>query len=164
DEDWLTALGAPVAEELAKGLFVVLTLVRMRRIIDGVLDGLIVSGLVALGFAAMENVGYYAASYLGFDEVPDSGAEMATATFVIRGLFSPFAHPLFTSAIGIAMGIAVHRSSRFQQWALLAVGYVASVGLHALWNGAIVVGGGIGFLLAYIALAALLLGLGVLAV
>nr|WP_255668736.1 PrsW family intramembrane metalloprotease [Aeromicrobium duanguangcaii] len=164
NEDWLTALGAPVAEEFAKGLFVVLTLVRVRRIIDGVLDGLIVSGLVALGFAAMENVGYYAASYLGFDEVPYSGAEMATATFVVRGLFSPFAHPLFTSAIGIAMGLAVHRSSRVQRWGLLALGYVVSVGLHALWNGAIVVGGGIGFLLAYIVLAALLLGLGVTAV
>ncbi|MFO6451348.1 MULTISPECIES: PrsW family intramembrane metalloprotease [unclassified Aeromicrobium] len=163
-EDWLIALGAPVAEELAKGLFVVLTLVRLRRIIDGVLDGLIVSGLVALGFAAMENVGYYAASYLGFDEVPYSGTEMATATFVVRGLFSPFAHPLFASAIGIAMGLAVHRSSRLQRWGLLALGYVASVTLHALWNGSIVVGGGVGFLLAYVVLACLLLGLGITAV
>jgi RsiW-degrading membrane proteinase PrsW (M82 family) len=164
NEDWLTAAGAPVAEELAKGLFVVLTLVRMRRIIDGVLDGLLVSGLVALGFAAMENVGYYAASSLGFEEVPYSGAEMATATFVVRGLFSPFAHPLFTSAIGIAMGLAVRRSSRAQRWGLIAVGYAVSVGLHALWNGAIVVGGGFGFLLAYIVLATMLLGLGVTAV
>lgn len=163
-EDWLIAFGAPVAEEFAKGLFVVLTLVRLRRIIDGVLDGLIVSGLVALGFAAMENVGYYAASYLGFDEVPYSGTEMATATFVVRGLFSPFAHPLFTSAIGIAVGLSVARSSRAQRWGLLLLGYLASVALHALWNGSIVIGGGIGFLLAYVVLACLLLGLGITAV
>lgn len=163
-EDWLIAVGAPVAEEFAKGLFVVLTLVRARRIIDSVLDGLVVSGLVALGFAAMENVGYYAASYLGFDEVPYSGTEMATATFVVRGLFSPFAHPLFASAIGIAMGLAVHRSSRAQRWGLLALGYVVSVTLHALWNGSIVVGGGLGFLLAYAVLACLLLGLAITAV
>ena len=163
-EDWLIAFGAPVAEEFAKGLFVVLTLVRMRRIIDGVLDGLIVSGLVALGFAAMENVGYYAASYLGFDEVPYSGTEMATATFVVRGLFSPFAHPLFASAIGIAVGLSVSRSSRAQRGGLLLLGYVVSVALHALWNGSIVVGGGVGFLLAYVVLACLLLGLGITAV
>ncbi|MBA4608353.1 PrsW family intramembrane metalloprotease [Aeromicrobium sp. Marseille-Q0843] len=163
-EDWLIAFGAPVAEEFAKGLFVVLTLVRLRRIIDGVLDGLIVSGLVALGFAAMENVGYYAASYLGFDEVPYSGTEMATATFVVRGLFSPFAHPLFASAIGIAVGLSVSRTSRAQRWGLVALGYLVSVGLHALWNGSIVVGGGVGFLLAYVVLACLLLGLGVTAV
>lgn len=163
-EDWLVALGAPLAEELAKGLFVVLTLVRLRRIIDGVLDGLVVSGLVALGFAAMENVGYYAVSYLGIEDVPYSAAEMATATFVIRGLFSPFAHPLFTAAIGIAMGLAVARSSRAKRAGLLAIGYVVSVGLHALWNGSIVIGGGVGFLLAYLVLAALLLTLAVVAV
>ncbi|SKB04413.1 PrsW family intramembrane metalloprotease [Aeromicrobium choanae] len=163
-EDWLIAFGAPVAEEFAKGLFVVLTLVRLRRIIDGVLDGLIVSGLVALGFAAMENVGYYAASYLGFDEVPYSGTEMATATFVVRGLFSPFAHPLFASAIGIAVGLSVSRTSRAQRWGLVALGYLVSVGLHALWNGSIVIGGGVGFLLAYVVLACLLLGLGITAV
>lgn len=159
-EDWLIAIGAPVAEEFAKGLFLVLTLLRLRRIIDGVLDGLVVSGLVAIGFAAMENVGYYAASYLGLDDTMlYTGPEMATATFIVRGLFSPFAHPLFTSAIGIAMGLAAHRSSRLARWALIALGYVVSVGLHALWNGSIVVGGGVGFLLAYLVLALLLLGL-----
>lgn len=165
NEEWLTAVGAPVAEELAKGLFLVLTLVRARHIIDGVLDGLIVSGLIAIGFAAMENVGYYAVSYLGLDsDVPYDGTELATATFVVRGLFSPFAHPLFTSAIGIAMGIAAHRSSRTARWMLVIVGYVVSVGLHALWNGSIVIGGGVGFLLAYLVLAALLVALAVTAI
>lgn len=163
-EDWLVAVGAPVAEELAKGLFLVLTLVRLRRIINGVLDGLIVSGLVAIGFAAMENVGYYAASYLGLDDtMVYTGPEMATATFIVRGLFSPFAHPLFTSAIGIAMGLAVGRS-RLARWGLILLGYVLSVGLHALWNGSIVVGGGLGFLLAYGVLALLLVALLVVAI
>lgn len=165
NEDWLTAVGAPFAEEFAKGLFLVLTLLRSRRIIDGVLDGLIVSGLVAIGFAAMENVGYYAASYLGFDaDVPYSGTEMATATFVVRGLFSPFAHPLFTSAIGIAMGVAAMRSSTWARAGLILLGYLVSVGLHGLWNGSIVIGGGLGFLLAYLVLAALLIGLVILAI
>lgn len=165
NEDWLIAAGAPVAEEFAKGLFLVLVLVRARRIIDGVLDGLIISGLVAIGFAAMENIGYYAVSYLGLeDDVPYAGAEMATATFVVRGLFSPFAHPLFTAAIGIAMGLAASRSSRLQRWALILAGYVLSVGLHALWNGSIVVGGPVGFLVAYGVLFCLLVGLGVLSI
>lgn len=163
-EDWLISVGAPFAEEFAKGLFVVLTLVRLRRIIDGVLDGLIVSGLVAIGFAAMENVGYYAASYLGLDDTMIyTGTEMATATFVVRGLFSPFAHPLFTSAIGIAMGLAVGRSAA-QRWGLVLIGYLVSVGLHALWNGSIVVVGAVGFLLAYAVLALLLVALVVTAI
>lgn len=164
-EELVTAVGAPLAEEFAKGLFLILTLVRARRIIDGVLDGLIVSGLVAIGFAAMENVGYYAASYLGFDEtVPYTGTQMATATFVLRGLFSPFAHPLFTAAIGIAMGLAAHRRSRSVRWLLILGGYVVSVGLHALWNGSIVLAGGVGWLAAYAILAGLLIALAVLAI
>lgn len=165
NEDWLISVGAPLAEEFAKGLFLVLTLTRRRRIIDGVLDGLIVSGLVATGFAAMENVGYYGASYLGFGaDFPYEGASAATAVFVVRGLFSPFAHPLFTSAIGIAIGLAAARRAGRWTWAYVAVGFVLSAGLHGLWNGSIVIGGGLGFLLAYIVLAALLVSLGVLAV
>ena len=40
-------------------------------------------------------------------------------TFVVRGLFSPFAHPLFTSAFGIAIGLAVTRKSWWAKAALL---------------------------------------------
>ncbi|HPU13833.1 MAG TPA: PrsW family intramembrane metalloprotease [Aeromicrobium sp.] len=164
-ENWLIGLGAPVAEEFAKGLFLILTLIRLRRVIDGVLDGLIISGMVAVGFAAMENVGYYAASYLGFDaEVPYTGVEMATATFVVRGLVSPLAHPLFTAAIGIAMGVAAQTASSRRRKLLILAGFASSVGLHALWNASIVIGGGVGFLLAYIVLGGLLVGLGVLAI
>ncbi|WP_087622155.1 PrsW family intramembrane metalloprotease [Aeromicrobium sp. PE09-221] len=165
-DEVLTAVVAPVVEESAKGLFLVLTLLRARRIIDGVLDGLIVSGLVAIGFAAVENIGYYAISYLGIGDGPQqlAGPGGATATFVVRGLFSPFAHPLFTSAIGIAMGLAVGRRSRAVRILLMVGGLLASIALHALWNGSLVIGGGVGFLLVYLVLAALLVGLGVLAI
>ena len=40
-----------------------------------------------------------------------AGSASATALFVLRGVFSPFAHPLFTSAIGIGVGIAVSTRS-----------------------------------------------------
>ncbi len=164
-DNWLMAFGAPVAEEFAKGLFLLLTMIRLRRVIDGVLDGLIVSGLVAVGFAATENVGYYAASYLGFDEeIPLSGAQMATATFVVRGLFSPFAHPLFTAAVGVAIGIAASTKSSRRRKAIIAAGFLASIGLHALWNGSLLVGEGLGFLLAYVVLGGLLVAAGILAI
>ncbi|MFD1860884.1 PrsW family intramembrane metalloprotease [Aeromicrobium camelliae] len=165
-EDVLVAVVAPVVEELAKGLFLVLTVLRARRIIDGVLDGLIVSGLVAIGFAAVENIGYYAASYFGLGEDGNeiAGAEGATLTFVVRGLFSPFAHPLFTSAIGIAMGLAAGRRSRAARWALVVAGCVISVILHAMWNGSLVVGGPAAYVVVYLTLGALLVALGCLAV
>ena len=159
-ENLQIALFAPIIEEAAKGLFVILTLIRARRIIRGVIDGILVAGLVALGFASVENVIYYGASYIGIDtgEVDFSGVEAATATFVVRGVMSPLAHPLFTSAIGIAVGLyAAHRSGALR-WFAYFLGYVVSVGLHAFWNGSLVLAGGVGFLVVYVTLALVLIG------
>jgi protease PrsW len=57
-------------------------------------------------------------------------------------VLSPFAHPLFTAMIGIAVGIAVRRRHPFSWVALTLVGYLAAVLLHALWNAS----AGFGFL------------------
>lgn len=155
---------APLVEEPAKCLFLALTFLRARRVIDGFLDGLIYAGFVGIGFAFIENIGYYASSYLGSPDIQVAGAEGVTATFVVRGLFSPFAHPLFTSAFGIAIGLAAGRRSKTLKVLISLAGVIVSVGLHALWNGSLSYGGGAGFVLAYLALAALLIGTAVLAI
>lgn len=155
---------APLAEEPAKCLFLLLTFLRARRVIDGFLDGLIYAGIVGVGFAFVENIGYYAASYLGSPDIQVAGAEGVTTTFIVRGVFSPLAHPLFTSAFGIAIGLAVTRRSKFAKVALVVVGLAASALLHGLWNSSLSFGGGVGFLLVYLALAVVLLVVAVLAV
>ena len=155
---------APLAEEPAKCLFLALTFVRARRVIDGFLDGLIYAGIVGLGFAFIENIGYYASSYLGSPDIQVAGAEGVTTTFVVRGLFSPFAHPLFTSAFGIAIGLAAGRRSKTLKVLICLVGVLASAGLHAVWNGSLSYGGGAGFVLAYLALGVVLVALAVLAI
>ncbi len=160
----LASIVAPASEEPAKGLFLLLTFLRWRRIIDGFLDGLVVAGLVGLGFAFIENIGYYAASYLGSPDIPVAGAEGAAGTFFVRGIMSPFAHPLFTSAFGIAIGLAVLVRSRVLKVLVGIVGMAASIGLHALWNASLSYGGGVGFVLVYLALLVLVLGVGTLAV
>jgi RsiW-degrading membrane proteinase PrsW (M82 family) len=163
-EAQLASIVAPVSEEPAKGLFLLLTFLRWRRIIDGFLDGLVVAGLVGLGFAFIENIGYYAASYLGSPDIPVAGAEGATGTFFVRGIMSPFAHPLFTSAFGIALGLAVLVRSRILKVLIGTLGIAVSIGLHALWNASVTYGGGLGFVLVYLVLLVLVLGLGALAV
>jgi RsiW-degrading membrane proteinase PrsW (M82 family) len=157
---------APLAEEPAKCLFLLLTFVRWRRVIDGVLDGLIYAGIVGIGFAFVENIGYYASSYLGSPDIALAGSEGATTTFVVRGIFSPFAHPLFTSAFGIAIGLAVTRKSKVARVLIGAVGLAVSICLHGLWNGSLSYGpsDGTGFLLAYLVLACLLAGIAALAI
>ncbi len=157
---------APLAEEPAKCLFLLLTFLRARRVIDGVLDGLIYAGLVGIGFALVENIGYYAASYLGSPDITIAGAEGVTTTFVVRGIFSPLAHPLFTAAFGIAIGLAVTQRSKLLRVLTCTLGLAVSVGLHGLWNGTLSYGpdSGLGFVFAYLVLGALLLAIGVLAI
>ena len=51
--------GAPVVEETLKGLVLIGLLWRRRAEIDGPTDGVIYAAMVGLGFAMIENVGYY---------------------------------------------------------------------------------------------------------
>ncbi|HEX6516572.1 MAG TPA: PrsW family intramembrane metalloprotease [Nocardioidaceae bacterium] len=141
---------APVSEEAMKGLFVLLLLVARRHEIDGVLDGLVYAGMVGVGFAFTENILYLANAYMGGHRLGPGGIEAATALFVVRGVFSPFAHPLFTSAIGVGVGVAVVTRSRL--WRVLAplLGYVVAVVCHALWNASAMLDGGRLFFLTYL--------------
>ncbi len=151
---------APVTEELTKGLFIVLVVVLRRREIDGVLDGIVYAGMVGIGFAFTENVLYYMSVYTG--DLAGSGqagsgqaAELggigaATGLFVLRGVIAPFAHPLFTSAIGIGLGLALYSRSWAGRVLWPILGYLVAVGLHAAWNGSAMLGGGAAFLLTYV--------------
>jgi protease PrsW len=143
-----SVLVAPLTEEAAKGLFILLLLFYRRAELDGVLDGIVYAGMVGIGFAFMENILYLSQAYIGDDEHV-GGIENAVFLFVIRGVFSPFAHPFFTAFIGIGVGIAVSTRSRFVQVAAPAVGYVLAVGAHALWNAALLLNGGSGALTTY---------------
>lgn len=155
---------APLTEEPAKCLFLLLTFLRARRVIGGFTDGIIYAGIVGLGFAFVENIGYYAAAYLGSPDLQIAGAQGVTTTFIVRGVFSPFAHPLFTSAFGIAIGLAVARKTKAAKWLISIIGLAASIALHGLWNGSLSYGGGLGFLLSYLALGVVLLVLATLVI
>jgi RsiW-degrading membrane proteinase PrsW (M82 family) len=121
--------GAPVVEETLKGLFLV-WLVRWRRQeLDGPTDGIVYAAMVGLGFAMTENIGYYINALVN---PVHGGVQLLGYTFVLRGVLSPFLHPIFTSMTGI--GAAYAASHRRAGWAL-PLGWVTAVGLHAMWNG-----------------------------
>jgi protease PrsW len=134
------ALGAPVVEELAKGLFFVAIIVFRRSEVDGLLDGIIYGAMVGIGFAFVEDIVYYLQSLQ---------AGQLGVTFFLRGIMGPFAHPLFTAATGVGIGIAV--SSRRPVVRVLApiLGFLTAVLLHAIWNASAFWGDGQGFLLVY---------------
>ncbi len=147
---WSAVVMAPITEEAGKGIFVLMLLWARRHVIDGVLDGLVYAGLVGIGFAFTENILYFAGAYTGSPDLGPGGLSSATSLFVLRGIFSPFAHPLFTSAIGIGVGIMVSTRSRWLRVVAPVLGYVVAVLLHASWNGSAFLEGGRFFVLTYL--------------
>src|SRR5205809_319359 len=76
-----------------------------RREFDGVVDGIVLAGLSGLGFAFTENVLYFGRAFLaGQEQSLTTGFFAVGFTFVLRGVLSPFAHPLFTAMTGIGLG------------------------------------------------------------
>lgn len=128
---------APVVEESAKAAAVLLLFLFRRRDFNGVVDGVVVAGFAATGFAFTENILYLGTAF-GEDQQMGSGfASVTVATFFVRAVMSPFAHPLFTVMTGIGFGIAASsaRHRRFRRIALPLLGLVLAMGMHALWNG-----------------------------
>lgn len=145
-----SVLVAPLTEEAAKGLFILLLLVYRRAELDGVLDGIVYAGMVGIGFAFVENILYLSRAYIGTDH-PGS-IEDAVFLFVVRGVFSPFAHPFFTAFFGVGVGIAVSSRRRWVQVLAPLVGYLLAVTAHASWNAAMLLNGGRGAVPTYLLL------------
>ena len=140
-DDVSLAVVAPVTEEATKGAFLLLLLWWRRAELDGVLDGIVYAGMVGIGFAFVENILYLAAAYNGTDGSGPGGTTALTTTFVVRCLFSPFAHPFFTTFVGIGVGLAVASRSRARRILAPLLGYLCAVTAHGLWNGSTLFGG-----------------------
>ncbi|MDZ4864804.1 MAG: PrsW family intramembrane metalloprotease [Gemmatimonadota bacterium] len=121
-----TVFVAPIVEEALKGLGLLTIVWISRRGLDSVVDGIVYAGLIGVGFAFVENILYLGAA------LTDGGSAGLIATFVARGILSPFAHPLFTAAFGIGLALAARNKGAGRL--LVLIGYVVAVGLHALWN------------------------------
>ncbi len=126
------AIQAPVVEEGAKGLGVLLIFLVGRRSFDGPVDGIVYAATVAAGFAFTENILYFGSA------IADPGSTSADVafTFFLRAILSPFAHVMFTAFVGIAIGIGAQRfGSRAAGFGLFFVGLIPAMLLHGLWNG-----------------------------
>lgn len=125
NETAAAVLSAPIFEEAAKGLGIVWAV--RRREVDSVTDGVVYAGWVALGFAVVEDITYFADA---------SVSGMFAQVFVLRALLTPFAHPLFTVWIGLAIGREIGAGRELGPRALW--GYALAVTAHMAWNGSLV--------------------------
>lgn len=143
DEQFADAAGAcisaPIVEEGVKGLAVFWIFYFQKREFDGVVDGIIYATFAALGFAAFENIVYYARAS---DAQILEGKDGALATtFFLRGILAPWGHPLYTAMTGIGFGIARETEKTWVRWLAPLGGYCAAVFLHFVWNFAATVSG-----------------------
>ena len=109
--------------ESTKGLCLFLLFFWKRKEFDGIVDGVVYATMVALGFAMTENIQYYGAA-----------GESAGAVFILRGMLSPYSHPLFTSMTGIGLGWAAQSDRWYVKLLAPPLGLLAAMTLHATWN------------------------------
>ena len=126
----IIAVGAPIIEEAAKGLFLLLMLTgRRRNELNSLTDCLVYAGLAAAGFAWIEDIFYIANG-------ENLGASLVTAA--MRLIMGPFAHPLFTTFTGIGVYFALKQRNIAAKAGCILLGYAGAVLMHGLWNGSAV--------------------------
>ena len=125
-------IGAPLTEEAAKGLFLLVMMTgRRRNELNSLTDCLVYAGLVGAGFAWLEDILYIANG----ESVSDS-----LLTAGVRLIMGPFAHSLFTTFFGIGVYFALHQRNSLAKVGCILLGYLGAVLMHGLWNGSSLVG------------------------
>ncbi|PYS98118.1 MAG: hypothetical protein DMF63_17455 [Acidobacteria bacterium] len=135
---------APIFEEASKGIGLLVLLIFFRKYFDDILDGIVFAGVIALGFATVENVQYYGTA------IGQSGFGGLIILFFMRGILSPFAHVTFTSMTGIGCGISRESHNPIIRVIAPVFGYFGAVLLHGLWNGMAILGGFESFVVGYL--------------
>ncbi|WP_078843826.1 PrsW family intramembrane metalloprotease [Streptomyces albus] len=150
-DTWGAAVVAPVVEESAKAAALLLLFVFRRRHFNGIVDGVVIAGITATGFAFTENILFLGTAFGEDEALGTSGIGSVTAqTFIVRILLSPFAHPLFTALTGIGFGLVAQVTPRARAGRVLLPlsGLATAMGLHSVWNGSASLGGH-GFIAVY---------------
>lgn len=135
-------VSAPIVEESAKALILVILFFWKKDEFDGIVDGIVYAGMAGLGFAMTENILYYGRAM-------QEGPDFLKAVLVLRGMAAPFSHPLFTSMTGIGLGWARQSQNTLTKITVPFLGFGLAVVMHAAWNGSAAFGGGVGFLVTY---------------
>src|SRR6476646_6888580 len=136
--NFVAVISAPIVEESAKALILLVLFLWKKDEFDGIIDGIVYAGMVGLGFAMTENILYYGRAV-------QEGVGALTVIFVLRGMAAPFSHPLFTSMTGIGLGWSRQSNNGFVKVVAPVLGFMLAILLHATWNGTATYGGAVGF-------------------
>lgn len=135
------ALTAPLVEEIAKGIALVLAFLASRWAFkkwgrmefDGVMDGIVYGAAVGFGFSVVEDILYF------FNFTASSGSlQQGLDVFLMRvdllG-FDSFGHSVYTGFFGAGLGMATWSATQRARLMWPALGLLAGIGMHFLHNG-----------------------------
>ncbi|UCE91387.1 MAG: PrsW family intramembrane metalloprotease [Methanobacteriota archaeon] len=114
----LACVIAPFVEEAAKGLGIL----RARRAMTDLENGIVYGAAVGLGFAATENLLYENAALI------EGGTEAFIATAVVRSISSALLHASASSVLGLGIARKVMRLGGWMPF------YLAAVVMHSSFN------------------------------
>ena len=138
---WLVALGhaeparvltprllAPAIEEMAKAApLALLLLLAARGRLLGVRAGIVYGGVIGAGFSMTENASYFLLATV------QGGAASLAQSIYLRGGLGGLNHAAFTALVGAGSGFGRARQGQWR-WLAPALGVVAAIATHALWN------------------------------
>lgn len=119
---------APVVEESAKGLFLLIVYWAFHREFDDAIDGIIYGGLVGFGFAMTENWLYFLGAWL------EGGWAQWTMVVVMRQFLFGMNHAFFTSLTGLGLGLARVSAPLWTRVTFAMAGLGAAMLFHAIHN------------------------------
>jgi RsiW-degrading membrane proteinase PrsW (M82 family) len=128
---------APIVEELCKPLI----LLRLKKEINELEDGIIYGASAAIGFACVENIVYYLAAYI-YGET-----SILVMTIILRTVASYMTHISATgiTGYGVARNIIIYKNPKLMSGFL-----ILAIVIHALYNSACLYLGGIGAVIAIV--------------
>jgi RsiW-degrading membrane proteinase PrsW (M82 family) len=124
-------IGAPVIEESAKGLALLLLVLLFPREVDDELDGIVYGALIGFGFAFSENsIAYF------YPILQQQGIEVGLLNILLRSVVFGFNHALWTAIVGAAVAYAHMTPGRARRVLVPLGGWLLAVSLHAVHNAA----------------------------
>jgi RsiW-degrading membrane proteinase PrsW (M82 family) len=122
-------LSAPIVEELAKWIGLLLIVWILRDEFDGVRDGFIYGALIGVGFNWFEAPLYVMQGYAEHGVAPYQ-RELGLR----HGILGLGGHALFTGIAGMFLGFAVQMRRRWVRWTVPVVGLLIAILGHLINN------------------------------
>ncbi|SES44683.1 PrsW family intramembrane metalloprotease [Lentzea albida] len=142
--DWAAGLTAPINEEFAKALGLVLLIGLAPRLVRGAYDGFIIGAFIGLGFQVFEDVLYV---YNGAAQTFGTGQIVTSLQiFLVRGVAGIVSHALFSAIFCAGLMWVLGRTPGERNVPRGILTMLAAMVFHFAWDDMAGLSGGIGAL------------------